>query len=100
MLEPEQRECETFGYPNTDTTGETQYQNTHFRTEAAAWKSILENAEAGVKLSGAMVKDAEETLLNAQKRAAESAREFSEVHQRYDRWKRNRTTAAAAQPVI
>lgn len=39
-----------FGYPNQTVDGMTMYENTHFRTEAEAWKCLRDNADAHEKM--------------------------------------------------
>ena len=41
-------EAETFGYPHTTTTGDVQYENTHFRTEAEAWNKLFRELDAAL----------------------------------------------------
>lgn len=57
-LEPVKKECEVFGYPNRTTDGEQMYENTHFLTEEAAWRSILRSWAAGVSLASRALEDA------------------------------------------
>lgn len=42
-------ECEKPSYPHTDADGDTIYENSHFKTEAEAWKVLEENAAAWVR---------------------------------------------------
>lgn len=86
-VEPVEMECEKFGYPNKTTTGETMYDNTHFRTIESAWKSILESIAAGVSLVGGSVRNAEDELARLRKIAGDRAKEFDLAHTNYRRWK-------------
>ena len=86
MTEPEQRECESFGWPNCDSTGETMYNNVVFATEAEAWDSILRSVSAGVKLAGAHVKDCWEKLAIANTRSGEAAIEYVAAHDKHRAW--------------
>jgi len=45
-----ERECETFGYPNRCTNGETMYENSHFLTPREAWDKLVREIEAGMGL--------------------------------------------------
>ena len=47
---PVPMECEVFGYPNKTVEGEVMYSNTHFLSEEEAWRSILDDREAGVRI--------------------------------------------------
>lgn len=45
-----ERQCEKFGWPLLDSTGETMYENTHFRTWDEAHQKLLENCDAAMEL--------------------------------------------------
>ena len=86
-IEPIEMECDIFGYPNKTTNGETMFENTHFKTEAEAWKSILASVKAGIMLVGGGVRNAEEELGRLRKQAGDRAKAFEEAHMKYDVWK-------------
>lgn len=67
-------ECEEAGYPHLDADGETQFDNTHFDTEAEAWESARADAEARISLAGSEVERLEGALRRAQEEAAEAAK--------------------------
>ena len=83
-----QVECTERGYPNKDERGDTQYENTHFDTEAEAWAKLLSEAKAGVSLSERarvrarkLLEDATEELANDAEILARATRAF-EARQR------------------
>lgn len=39
-------ECKVVGYPNVDADGQTDYDTTHFATEADAWQRVIADIEA------------------------------------------------------
>lgn len=89
---PIEMTCEKFGYPNCATAlnsdaTETMYENTHFRTKAAAWEHILESVAAGVKISGWQIKEAKEALRKVEAQAGKDAERFAEAHRLYEEWK-------------
>lgn len=64
-----------------------QSANTHFRTEAEAWDSILRSVAAGVKLAGGEVQRAKEQLAKAERQAGEAAVEFKTALDNHRAWK-------------
>lgn len=68
-----ERECEVFGYPNRDSAGKTQYENTHFRTfkEAAAY--LVVELEAGMSLISANRAELRRRLQEVTDRLADDA---------------------------
>lgn len=47
---PIRQEVEKSGFPNLDADGQTQYNNTHFSDERAAWDALITKLEAGLSL--------------------------------------------------
>lgn len=66
-----------------DSAGNYIYTNTHLSTELEAWKCVIENALAGVRLDGQAVLQAEAALLKAQMRAAEAAKLYALAQDRF-----------------
>lgn len=63
-------------YPGRDEDGDICYDNTHFKTEEAAWDSLEANARAGVTLAGAAVLHAQSQLREAEATAGQAAAEL------------------------
>lgn len=61
-------ECEKRGYPNKDATGETQYDNSHFDTEAECWNSIERSMVARVESYTHSVRDDRARLAKSEKK--------------------------------
>ena len=76
-------------YPSCDRDGEKIFVNTHFVAEDAAWKCLIENAEAWVSLAGRAVADDKARLREAERRAGEAAEGYAEAKSNYDDWKRS-----------
>ena len=93
---PVRMECDVFGWPNRTATGETMYENTYFRTEAEAWKSIIASVEAGVKLAGSRVLDLQEKLRSAQEQAGEAAADYVKAQDGYRHWRQKHEAALKA----
>lgn len=75
-------------WPDNDADGEKIFENRHFVTEVEAWVQVLDEARAGVHLSGRAVIDARERLRDAEQRAASDAARFSQVQDNFADWKR------------
>jgi hypothetical protein len=90
QLKPVWVHCPEGRYPAKDADGQVVYINSHFDTEAAAWKNLLDNSEAGVRLAGSQVKRAKQQLLEANQDAADQAAEFATVRDNYRDWQRAR----------
>ena len=93
LLKPIRVHCPNGRYPAKDADGQVVYINSHFDTEAAAWKSLLDNSQAGVSLAGSQVKRAKQQLLEANQDAAEQAAEFATVRDNYRDFVRARENA-------
>lgn len=89
-LEPVKMECEAFGYPNYTGTGERMWDNSHFRTEAEAWNSILKSVMAYIALAARNVEHARGKLSAAEKESADACIAFVAAHDNYERWSKER----------
>lgn len=89
-LEPVRMECEQFGYPNRTDTGERMWNNTHFRTEAEAWSSILKGVVACIALAARNVENARGKLSAAEKESADACTAFVAAHDNYEKWSKER----------
>lgn len=74
------REIEGEPWPGHDADGDICYENSHFKTEAKAWESLIGEVTAWVKLSGRRVAEAKSRLVEAEKKAGEAAAAFMLVH--------------------
>lgn len=83
MLAPEERECEVFGYPNKDNTGETMNDQDFFLTEKEAWLNIIRGVEAGTSLAAREYERAQEQLHKAEQHCAEVVIELRNVQAGY-----------------
>ncbi len=66
-------ECPNGGYPGKDAEGIKIFDNTHFETEAAAWKRLEDEAAAGLSLDIRAMRHCESALAGAKERVIESA---------------------------
>jgi hypothetical protein len=72
-------ECPDGGsFPEQDADGEVIYSNTHFETEAQAWRRLEKEVLAGVSLAGSAVVEAEAALQRARERAAYATKAYSQ----------------------
>jgi hypothetical protein len=83
---PEPVECAVFGHPHQDATGATMYDNTHFLDEAACWKRLLANAEAGQALAVVDLTQARAAVGRAIQRLAVDATRFTNARLSYVAW--------------
>jgi len=86
-MSPVEMECDEFGHPNKTTCGETMFINTHFRTEAEAWDSILTSAQAGIELAGCAVSLCQKQMMKAKDEASDAVFRYYEVRKKYEEWK-------------
>jgi hypothetical protein len=77
-----------------DADGCTIYVNTHFKTEAEAWRRLMDEVEAGVSLAGSRVLEVRSRLLDANQYAANQAAEYATVRDRYRDWRRAQEQAS------
>lgn len=89
-LQPVKMECEGLAYPNLTSTGEQMWSNTHFKTEAEAWNSILKSVVSGIARAAGYVKGAQSALTAAQEQAGDAAVALVAAHDNYDRWSKER----------
>lgn len=73
------REVRGGPYPAVDDDGDTCYDNTHFRDEAAAWERLAAEVAARVSLAGRSVLNAQAGLDRARSEAADAAAAFAMV---------------------
>ena len=73
-------ECQAFGHPNLDSDGRMMFENTHFRTEAEAWQSILSNVDDAVSLTGRRVAELRSALAKYESIAAKAAADYATAH--------------------
>ncbi len=73
--------------PAYTAAGEKIYTNTHFKTEAEAWDSILRSVAAYVTLAGRTVARARVDLAAANENAGRASEEFKTAHDNYECWK-------------
>jgi hypothetical protein len=76
---PVEMQCKVFGFPNRTSSGEQMYQNTHFRTEAEAWQSILRSAKAGLSLSNSRLESCRVVLAEAERDMVERGARLARV---------------------
>ena len=81
-------ECEKVGYPNLDSEGSTQYENSHFATIEEAWEQIVISVKAGVSLVGRDVARQRESLQKAEKQAGDMCVEYQQAMDKYQKWRR------------
>ncbi len=79
-------ECAEVGYPHKDADGFTQFDNTHFDSEADAWCRLLSEFAAGVSLSVCARADAERALEKCTTVLADDATALEMVKRNYDAW--------------
>lgn len=58
-------ECPDDPWGELDADGCTIYVNTHFKTEAEAWRRLMDEVEAGVSLAGSSVLQSRSIVVNA-----------------------------------
>lgn len=75
-------ECEQVGYPHTDADGDTQYDNTHFDTEAAATDCLLRNLRASIRLTASSIEEQRKRLADDEAHLVELALARDQV----ERW--------------
>jgi len=68
---PEPVECDPPGWPHRDAKGREQFDNSHFDTEAAAWKQLAASGAACVSLSNDHVLHAKRELRRALRHLAQ-----------------------------
>lgn len=73
------REVQGGRYPAVDEDGDTCYENTHFRSESAAWDRLTAEVAAVVSLAGRSVINAQAGLDRARSEAADAAAAFVRV---------------------
>lgn len=88
-------QCEKLGYPNTDEHGATMYENTHFREEPLAYRSLMENQFAGVELAAGRIKDVEAQLAKAKEAMVKWSRMYVETRDNYREWQVQQKDAAS-----
>jgi hypothetical protein len=86
VVEPEAVECPVVGFPERDSKGRIQYENSHYNEQADAWGHILANAEAWVGLAGTSVASSRRALEKANEQAGEAAEHFARVRRGFDAW--------------
>ena len=69
---PRELDCDEGGYPNKDAEGDTQYVNSHYDDEAAAWVATFADVDAGISLAARAVESARYALMRAEKEAADA----------------------------
>lgn len=79
-------ECETPGWPNRDIDGNTMYDNTHFPTEAEAWKRVLAEADAHVEMEARHVQHLRQTLQDEEKKLVEAVLKQREAIDNHRDW--------------
>lgn len=85
--------CETFGYPNKDSRGQTMYENTHFRTVDDAWAALLANANGHEDSIARNYREAQSQLERVTDALAEVAAFASEARTAYAEYQRNAAEA-------
>lgn len=88
-------ECPERGYPHRDADGDIQYENTHFDTEAEAWKCVLDNLRAGVQIDSIGVREARRTLEERSDRLVQSALAWDEADRLHREWLAKQPTTEA-----
>lgn len=88
-------ECETPGWPNTDIDGNQMYDNTHFLTEAEAWKRVIADADAHVELETRHVQHLRQTLQAAEKDLVEAVLKQREAIGNHRDWQQKQLDEAA-----
>lgn len=74
------------GWPGSDAEGRKMFENTHFATEAAAWKNLLANAQAAYR-------QAKAALERATRELATSAARASDLERAHEEWLRTKKEA-------
>jgi hypothetical protein len=72
-------ECEKRGYPHPDADGATQFENTHFDTEAEAWQCVLDNATAWHSMAVHGLREAEQRVQHRLEELGTAAKHFDDV---------------------
>ena len=83
-VEPVACEAEVFGHPHSTTTGETMFQNTHFRTREEAWESIDRSISAHLSLAYNDVMDARSRMRKAESHMLEAGMRAAERNKKRD----------------
>lgn len=83
---PVKQFCREFGYPNQTECGETMYNNTHFATEDAAWRKLINGLELHVRSCGRGVADATSALARAHELAGQTAADYHAALEAYEKW--------------
>lgn len=81
------------GWPGSDAEGRKMFENTHFATEAAAWKNLLANAQAGQRLDASAYRQAQAALERATRELATSAARASDLERAHEEWLRAKKEA-------
>lgn len=81
-------ECPQVGWPHMDASGEQQYDNTHFDTEAEAWEIGMDNHLAGISLLGGEIERLEDMLSARRQEVGASAVAWKKFHRAHERFKR------------
>jgi hypothetical protein len=89
-------ECAVRGYPNRDADGDIQFENTHFDTLADAWKCVLDNLRAGVRLDSIGVREARRTLEERSDRLVQSAMAWDEADRLHREWQEKQSDTTEA----
>lgn len=84
---PEAVECREHGYPHCDAEGRTQYENSHFDSEAEAWERLIAEWRGGVRLAVGSVEYARTELAKQESRLVEYACHRDRVERAFDEWK-------------
>ena len=87
-------ECPEDPWGELDADGCTIYVNTHFTTEAEAWRRLMDEVEAGVSLAGSRVLEVRSRLQDANQYAADQAAEYTTARDRYRDWRRAQEQAS------
>lgn len=66
-------------YPNTDASGNTIFENTHFTDKDEAWDKCIREHRAGVHLAALRVMEARRRLNDAEKSAADATIFYSDA---------------------
>jgi len=77
MTKPVKVSCPDGLWPEYDSDGVQIFENTHFKTEDQAWKSIEESVLAGISLAGREVEFREKQLAESKDWAAQAAKDFA-----------------------
>jgi len=86
-------ECEVLGYPNLDADGQTQFENTHFENEVAAWERLLRNTAAAQSDATANFDSAKKHMQERTNELAERAAVHSHAFEAFQEFSRNAMSA-------